>query len=231
VTADRGRWGDARDAMPGALTCTAHGGEDSARGEVYGYEVFLSYRRWPLHLRWLDRYFVPLFEGYLGQYVVDKCTDRHPDRMLFRDVEDVKFGMRIPARVEHGIRHARCLVALLSPEYFRSQWCVVEWDSFKTRGQNEGRELVVPAIVHDGETVRTAISDTMSVNFHDDFTDGESFKRSRKYMPFEKKVRSLAERVAEIVKNAPEWKAEFPVRDPPDTPVYPQPKTPLMRLG
>lgn len=176
-------------------------------------------------------YFLPLFEGYLGQEVVDKCTDRHPDRMLFLDVEDVQPGMRIPPRVKHGIKHARCLVALVSPQYFCSEWCVVEWDSFMRRGQEEGRELVVPVIVHDGETVRTAISDTMCLNLRDYVTDAEAFKRSRKYMPFEKKVRALAERVAGIVKNAPEWKAEFPVRDPPDTAVYPKPKTPLMRLG
>lgn len=214
---------------PSALTCATRGSEDSPRGEVYGYEVFLSYRRQWHHSQWMVEHFVPLFEQYLRNEVADRC-ERDPDK-LFLDREEVRPGMNIPSRVRDGIKRARCLVALVSPSYFRSQWCLVEWDSFKTRGQNEDRDLVVPAILHDGTTVRAAIGDTMWADFDNYTIIGPGFRKTAKYVTLQKKIKKLAKRVGEVIASAPPWKEEFQVCESPTTSIAPDPKISLQRLG
>jgi hypothetical protein len=196
---------------------------------VYDYEVFLSYRRRPHHSQWLVEHFVPLFENCLIDEVADRCQ-RAPDK-LFLDVEEVQPGTNIPSRVRDGIKRARCLVALVSPMYFRSRWCLVEWESFKTRGQSENRDLVVPAILHGGTTVRTAVRDTMWADFEGYHILGSGFTKTAKYVSFQREIKKLAKRVGEIVASAPDWKDEFNVCDPPSESISPDPKTSLMRLG
>lgn len=196
----------------------------------YDYEVFLSYRwRWD-HSKWLKEYFVPKFRVCLHDVVVDKCPGRNPDG-LFYDVEKIETGMKFPSELREGIKRARCLVALISPSYFRSPWCLVEWESFKTRSENEGLDLVVPAILHDGASVRAAIGDTIPANFAKYTNEGPGFRKTVKYVTFQRKIEKLAERVGEVVKSAPPWKEGFTVCDPPTTPIAPFPKVSLQRLG
>jgi hypothetical protein len=200
-------------------------GQDNAWGDVYVYEVFLSYRRGVIHSQWLVEHFVPLFKDRLREEIAEECNRDAGD--LFLDVNEVQPGMSVGGKVVDGLKTARCLVALLSPSYFRSQWCLVEWDSFRTRSHSERRELVVPTILSQGTTVRRAVGDTMWADFSEYTIIGEGFRRTERYVAFQDEIKRLAKRVATVIANAPAWK-DFSVCDPPVTAVAPA--VPIQRI-
>jgi len=197
-------------------------GQDNSWGDVYVYEVFLSYRRGVIHSQWLVEHFVPLFKDRLREEIAEQC-DRDAGE-LFLDVNEVQPGMSIGDKVVDGLKTARCLVALLSPSYFRSPWCLVEWDSFRTRGHG----LVVPTILSQGVTVRRAVGDTMWADFSDYTIIGEGFKKTERYVAFQDEIKRLAKRVATVIASAPAW-SNFSVCNPPVTPVAPA--TSIQRIG
>jgi hypothetical protein len=189
---------------------------------VYVYEVFLSYRRGVVHSQWLVEHFVPLFKDRLRDEIAEQC-DRDAGE-LFLDVNEVQPGMSIGNKVVDGLKTARCLVALLSPSYFRSPWCLVEWDSFRARGQG----LIVPTILSQGATVKRAVGDTMWADFSDYTIIGEGFKKTERYVAFQDEIKRLAKVVAAVIAGAPPW-SDFSVCNPPVTPVAPA--APIQRIG
>jgi len=194
---------------------------------LYRYEVFLSYRRGYINSRWLNEHFIPLFQDGLKEEIADRC-DRKPDG-LFHDESEIRAGMSIPARVQEGLKTARSLVALVSPTYFQSDWCRVEWESFKQRSERERRDLIVPAILKSGATVRARVGDTLSVDFSAYTIIGGGFTKTERYVQFQDEIKKLASSVAEIVANAPAWK-DFEICNPPRAPAPPSPQISLIGL-
>lgn len=193
---------------------------------MYLHEVFLSYRRTALTVRWLPS-FIPRFSNELAEQVADLCQRDAND--VFHDQNEVLPGMSIPDSIARGLKASRCLVALLSPTYFRSPHCLVEWDTFKLRGQREGRDLVVPVIIRDGATVRQRIGDTMAADFSPYLIDGAAFKNTECYVEFQYAIQRLAERVGHIIAQAPAWQ-DTPICDPPITPILQPDPIPLVGL-
>jgi hypothetical protein len=105
----------------------------------------------------------------------------------------------------------------------------VEWDSFKSRGEEEARDLVVPAILSQGRTVRAEVGDTMWADFSDYTIVGEGFKKAERYVQFQDEVKKLARRVGDIVANAPTWK-DFAICNPPRRPIARSASIPLIPL-
>ena len=193
---------------------------------MYRYEVFVSYRRGTVHSQWLIEHFLPLFKDLLREEVADRCGRDTSD--LFHDENDILPGMSIPAKVANGLKTARCLLALVSPRYFLSHYCLVEWESFKLRGQSESRDLLVPAVLNPGLTVQAKVGDTMWADLSDYLIVGEGFKKSERYVQFQDEVKKLARRVADISANAPDWK-EFQICDPPSRAIVPP--APIQLVG
>lgn len=179
---------------------------------MYAYEVFLSYRRGTIHSQWLAEHFIPLFKDRLREEVADRCCRDSSE--MFHDETDVLPGMRIPEKVATGLKAARCLLAMVSPAYFRSPYCLAEWESFKTRGQLEHRDLIIPAILSPGATVAAEVADTMWADLSDYTIVGEGFRKTELYVAFQREIKKLARHVAGIIAEAPDWK-DFAICDPP----------------
>jgi len=179
---------------------------------LYQYEAFLSYRRGAIHSQWLRKHFIPLFRDRLIEEVAEHCNRDACE--LFHDVDEVLPGMNVPDRVVNGLRGARCLVALVSPSYFRSPWCLVEWESFRTRSQNEACDLIIPVILSAGSTVQSQVGNTMCADFSDYTIVGPAFTNTNLYVQFQIEIKKLARRVANIIAKAPDWK-DFEICNPP----------------
>ena len=192
---------------------------------AYAYDVFLSYKRGTVNSKWLVEHFLPLFKDRLGEQVADKC-DRDADGIFF-DEDDVKVGSKISTRVADGIRSSRCVVALWSPRYFRSEYCNIEWLSFEKRSKEYGKDLVVPAIICQGANLPKEAQDRKWIDLSTYTIIGQGFTLSERYVEFQDAIARFAKRVAEIVASAPEW-SEFPVSDPPPSPPS---VTPIMQVS
>jgi len=191
----------------------------------YVYDVFLSYKRGTVISRWLTEHFLPLFRDRLGEEVADKCN--RDLEGIFLDDDDVPVGTKISERVRLGITTSRCVVALWSPRYFRSDYCNIEWRSFEQRGDQYNKDLVVPAIVSQGANLPDAARDRKWVDLSTYTIIGAGFAATERYVEFQDVVRGFAKAVAAVIASAPDW-AAFPISEPPARPV---PQTPIMQVS
>ena len=98
--------------------------------EGYEYDLFLSYRR----------------EGDVGEWVRNHFHDRlrnclnsefpRPVRIFF-DVGQEP-GTHWRKNIARALQRSHLLVAVLSPQYFTSSWCLAEWNTIRRREERLG---------------------------------------------------------------------------------------------
>lgn len=121
--------------------------------EDYIYDVFVSYRHKPPVLDWIRNHFFPLLE----QWLPNAMPVEHETR-IFIDWDEIEIGAAWPAKLRQALKQSRCVLAVWAPEYFRSEWCLAEWQTIRererllglgTEQQPEG--LIYPVVFFDGE--------------------------------------------------------------------------------
>lgn len=113
------------------------------------------------------------------------------------------------------------MVAIWTPPYFRSDWCMAEWESMMKReaylaeaGSPMVGGLVMPVVFSDGANFDPRAKETQSRDFSKLNYQHECFKESQKYLDLDDAVRALAEEIEHRIANAPAWDAAFPIADP-----------------
>jgi hypothetical protein len=189
----------------------------------YQYDLFLSFRHKPPVIDWLRRHFFPKLEQWLPN-----AMSRDP--AIFVDW-NIETGAAWPLVLKEGLLRSRCMLAVWTPEYFRSSWCLAEWQSFRAREQRLGlttKGLIYPVVYFDGEhfpdeAKATQMKDLRTLNHPD-----SSFAKTRKYVQFDAMVQEICGELAMNIATAPPWQAEWPIELPtPPTLV----NVPLPRLG
>ncbi len=175
----------------------------------YKYDVFFSYKRqksteiWYLGVK-------EKLEIWLEQELQRNVT-------IFYDTEDIRSGMRWRQKIASALSESRCMVCLWSPLYFRSKWCVAEWQTFEARGEQCNRELVVPARFHDGEHFPPSAKAVQRRDFSRFTSTSPKFWDSELALLFEQEeLKDFAMEIAEIIKNAPDPDENFPVIEEPE---------------
>ena len=115
----------------------------------YEYDVFISYRRLPMSIEWMQKIFMPVFKHYLVLNI--------PDAKIFIDY-DIEAGCSWPAKLANGLSRSKVLVGLWNKPYFSSKWCKTELSLMYARERDIGfgtrenpQRLIIPASVHDGD--------------------------------------------------------------------------------
>jgi hypothetical protein len=116
----------------------------------YRYDVFLSYSRansWP---RFVDLHFRPILDHWLSAELGE------PSR-IFHDARAIEIGQRWPSEIDRGLRDSRVMVALLSRNYFQSDWCRRELASMLARAEwfreaGLDDQVIFPIALHDCTT-------------------------------------------------------------------------------
>lgn len=175
----------------------------------YQYDVFLSYTR-NLVGSWVQDYFYELFKEYL-----DSALGYSPS--IFVDSQSISAGDAWPLNIKKALAHSRCLVAVISPSYFRSEWCMKEChvmlarekvEGFRTKANTSG--LVIPVIARDGKHHPEYIRDIQSVDFKRFVKKGDAFTSSPRYIEFQDEMEVWTEQVAASIKQAPLWNSNWP---------------------
>ncbi|MFL6256557.1 MAG: TIR domain-containing protein [Pyrinomonadaceae bacterium] len=190
----------------------------------YVHNVFISYNYTELMKKWVNGPFKELFEEYLGNALNDDA------RVGLFEREAIA-GQHWPQRLRDMLLRSRVLLAICSPGYFRSGWCLSEWESFRLREEQLKRDgLRIPLLHNDGKHYMTQHG--VQWIQHVDFTKCAFFigdpNKHPKGPEFEQKVYELADMVAEQVTKAPPFDPDWPLAEMPSVPT---PNQPLQQLG
>jgi hypothetical protein len=176
---------------------------------AYAYDIFVSYsRRFP-YADWTRETFFPLFEAYLAQVL-----RRAPK--IFLDKRDISPGATWPLEIRNALARSRFLVAVLTPLYFNSDWCLAEFITirnreFKTRLRTPTAPsgLIFPIKVFDGDAFSQCVKKIQMLDCTAFAYHGPAFMRTEAYISFQQMLIEWRVRVGNAIRNAPEWRSEW----------------------
>ncbi len=108
--------------------------------------LFISYKRGPHYGEWVQG---PLYEMLRAHLLFNAALGK--DDIFFDQHEDR--GGSVRDRLEGGLRSAQVMLAVLTPFYFTSKWCQMEWTTFRARERRlglcgaKGPKLVYPLVL------------------------------------------------------------------------------------
>ncbi len=179
----------------------------------YQYDVFLSYTRKPPVGEWVQNHFHPLLNTWLSNHL-------GKDARIFRDVE-LETGTHWPEALQEAHRRSKILVAVWSPPYFSdSRWCMAEWISMRQREKELGLAsglkpgLVYPVVFSDGDRFPDEAKTTTWKNLSNFNTPYRQFRKTKKYVDFDKIMQEVAQELLIRIENSPDWEPDWPIMHP-----------------
>ena len=179
----------------------------------YEFDVFLSYTRQANAGEWVKNHFHPvLYEA------LDNHMPREPE--IFIDYE-MGTGIDWPKKLETSLQRSRLVVAVLSPPYFRSKWCVAEWKTMSEREKTLGyatnanpEMLIHPVVYADGTHFPGYAQRNQSYDLSTWNYPYPQFRESRDYLKFHNAVYDFAADLAPKIDTVPPWQDTWPVYRP-----------------
>lgn len=177
----------------------------------YVYDLFLSYRRRPPVGDWVKNHFYPLLEKWLPL-----CMPYEPK--IFIDLKQIETGDTWPVVLNSALKTSRCLLPVWSEDYFRSPWCLAEWESFTSREQtlnpNGARpRLIYPVRFFGGDYFPTAAKDTQQRDLSRWNNSSPVFANTEGFVELETEVQSIVLDLRDMIQAAPPWQ-EWPITNP-----------------
>lgn len=191
----------------------------------YSYDVFISYRHSPPVGPFVVNVLYDLFLGWLREEV-------EAEARIFLDTSIMGAGDPLPRALAGALVGSRCLLAICSPSYFKSPWCLSEWESFHERERQAGcpEALIVPVLFHAGPPVKEYLAARTYADFTGyTFIDASLF-RTEVGLGAQRAIQRLAADVGARLRAAPPFQANWPVYTP-QLPPAPAPPTTLLRLS
>jgi hypothetical protein len=172
----------------------------------YEYDVFFSYKHSPKSLYWHCEV-KDLLQEWLSQALGGRQCK------IFMDKEAIATGERWRDSLRHALKHSKCLVAVWSPLYFQSQYCLSEWEAFRQRESQcnlASLGLVAPIRYHDGEFFPETARDVQMTDLREHTSLLPAYWTTRDAVELDAKIRVFAQQVAAIVNGAPEFDPNWP---------------------
>ncbi len=176
---------------------------------VYEYDVFLSYTTEYPFGTWVHETFLPLFKPYLKNAINREVN-------IFIDKQEISSGDAIPERIKRALSHSKCMVAMWSPSFFHSKWCMSECAIMLHRENKLGYRtiknptgLVIPVNVFDGDNFPEFTKNIKWLDCKNFTRVGEGFKKTERYVDFQDLLIRWVDDVANSIKNAPHWSVEW----------------------
>jgi TIR domain len=171
----------------------------------YKYDLFLSYKRNNLISPWITNHFLAIFEDWLTEKLL-ALNESRP--RIFFDQREIEPGGPWPKDLQMALKTSKILLAVCSPSYFSSKWCMSEWESFVQRQSILGiNGLIIPIRHNDCENY---LQDIQWSDFYGYTFLAKEFYQSSQAIAFEKKIETLAGLVAQVIQNAPPFQPAWP---------------------
>lgn len=176
---------------------------------AYRYDVFISYT-------WRVRRAQAWVRGVLAPPLLDylELESRVPSSRVFLDEREVRPGIEVEPAIHDALRDSKVLLAVLSPQYFESGWCLTEFRTMLERQRRTGHQCIYPLRVWDGDHYDDDARrlDLLPLNQWGSLEPGMRRKR------WNDVVRDIATQLGSIAAKAPPHDpgaAVVPVPDPP----------------
>jgi hypothetical protein len=122
----------------------------------YQNDVFISYRR-------EKNAWTPCARDTF-KLALESCLQRElgdPPNIFIDDQTPV--GINFVNHLASALATSKIMIALLSKDYFSSDWCIHELDLMMEKAQ--GADIIIPIVVHDGDAIPDAVSLLQSADF------------------------------------------------------------------
>jgi hypothetical protein len=192
----------------------------------YKHDVFISYQRSGNSFMWVRNHFYPRLKAcledqlaYQPSVFIDKGMDR---------------GVYWPHQLEDALLRTKILVAIYSPRYFGSEWCVAEWESMRLReerlgltGRDRSQGLIYPILFSDSDNFPAEARYRSWWDFKKWAVPDPVYQETREWPEFHRQVEAVAIDLAKLLPQVPPWQPDWPVTRP--EPALPPP-VPLPRF-
>lgn len=175
---------------------------------AYKYDFFLSYHQ-DFYQDWLENTLLPPLTWHLQAKI-----GYNPS--IFIDRDGISTGETWPLRLKEALCQSKCLVSLLCPSYFSSDWCIIEFLTMKEREEENGFRteknpagLILPLNISDGDYFPKFAKEIQYFDLRDYVIPGAGFKASLEYIKFYKKLERLAADIAKVLQKAPNWNGDW----------------------
>ncbi|MEU4739155.1 toll/interleukin-1 receptor domain-containing protein [Actinosynnema sp. NPDC023658] len=191
----------------------------------YQFDLFISYARRGSVQQWLLNHF--------HQKLRDCLADQFaPTPRVYVD-KTMPGAVHWPANLRHALRHSKIMVQLLTPQYFRSPWCVAEWKSMLAREEMLGlaspersQGLIFPILYSDSENFPMEARTRAWRDFKEFAYPDPVYQQTHDFIRFHRRVNELAADLVELLQQVPPWQPDWPDVDTPDPLLLPTAKLP-----
>nr|WP_314498875.1 TIR domain-containing protein [uncultured Chryseobacterium sp.] len=173
----------------------------------YQYDIFISYRRDDLTLKWIETHLVPLLKLHIKMEL-----GREPTIFIDSTLEQ---GSTWPIELGSALGRSRLIIPLWTKTYLGSVWCTHEIShmierekkcGFRTYQKPTG--LIFPTIIHDGETLPLYLTTIQKTEIQECFNVRMSID-SPKAEVLDDKLRLMSITIAEAINAAPDWEEDW----------------------
>lgn len=175
----------------------------------YAYDIFISYRRNPETLTWINEHFVPLLELRVEMELQRKPT--------FYIDQQVEAGASWPPAIGAALGQSRVLIALWTGNYFTSVWCTEEFTHMLAREQEaklrtvqKPNGLIIPAFIHDGADFPAELQHIKPFEIQTSFNPRMA-RNSVRAEQLDAVLAQQAPAIAASINAAPQWKKKWGV--------------------
>jgi TIR domain len=193
----------------------------------YEYDIFVSAASESPVEQWVNNHFLFMLRVHLSNEMA-----KVPKIFWYKDQQP---GVHWKENLKKELSRTRILVVILSPHYFRSEWCMAEFESIVKREEMLGlgnvqypQGLIYPILFSDGD----CFSDQGRLRFWKDLSEWRhhwpQFRDSLAYLDFDKAMREVAQELVKQYAAVPPWRADFPIIINPTT--LREPKMELPRM-
>ena len=171
----------------------------------YTHDIFISYRRNPETVLWIQDHLIPL-EHELGN-----PPDIYTDQRL-------ETGSTWPVDLGTELARSKLLISLWSGNYLNSKWCTLELAHMVAREKKEhlrtprkSSGVVFFIVIHDGDKIPKELQAVQKLEIQNCF----NVRMRRDSVRAEELDAILAQNAAGIahaIQNAPKFKANWPIK-------------------
>jgi cellulose biosynthesis protein BcsQ len=189
---------------------TVHERDRTSSELGYEYDLYFSYARSELTTEWVDRQLLPLMQKHLEFELAETVK-------VFFDRAQITAGQDWAGAQRRALLQSRLLLAIWSPQYFKSRWCLAEFETFRRRSQLVDRNLIVPLTVHNGELFPPEALAMQWADFKEFMIVGRAFNRmTERYVRFEEAVGNLCRQIKSQLNSVPAFNPKWPIIEPKD---------------
>ncbi|MGH3879946.1 MAG: TIR domain-containing protein [Actinophytocola sp.] len=182
----------------------------------YQFDVFISYIRSGNPHAWMRNHFLSRLRNCLADHLADEPA-------VFID-EEMDRGTSWPHQLEQALNRTKVMLAVFSPQYFRSPWCLAEWKTMVERERLLGlysaeqpQGLIYPVLYSDSENFPDYVRDRAWRDLKRWNNPDPAFQLTPRFVGFHEQVEDIAIDLAKLLPRVPDWRPGWPAfrPDPP----------------